>query len=133
MRKTVRVERMDVKHGHALGFGRCAPGAVMQGMDLHAGAAITLDTVASAADDQKLLGIGCAIQHHVHGQGLAVATGQGVKVRVHLQARVLGSAQEFFTGLRVAFGKAVLDVVHSEPGQADWVGLASHCVASSTQ
>ena len=42
-------------------FGRCAPGAVMQGMDLHAGAAITLDTVASAAVAAALGKVGSAV------------------------------------------------------------------------
>lgn len=133
MRKTMRVECVDVEHGHALRTGRVSPNGVLQRVDLHTRAAIALDPMASAADDQQAMCIRVAVEHHVHGQSFTVAPSQGVKVGVHCQAGGLGGSQEFVAGLGIAGGKVGGVVVHALPGQAVWVGLASHCVASSTQ
>jgi energy-coupling factor transporter ATP-binding protein EcfA2 len=73
VRETVRVQRVDVEHGHALGAGFFAPLGVVQRKHLHAAAAIAFHAMAGAADDEQAVGVGGAVTHHVHGQGLAVA------------------------------------------------------------
>ena len=102
MRKPVRVERVDVEHRHTLGFGGCTPSGVLQGMDLHARAAITLHPVAGAADDQQRLGVGGTVEHHVHGERFSVPALERVGVRVHRQACRLRRDQEFLSGLGIA-------------------------------
>ena len=107
VRKTMRVEGVHIQHGHALGVSLPPPGGVAQCVDLHAAAAKALHTMAGAADNQQLLGIGRAVQHHVSGQGLAVAAGQRVRVRLHRQPGAGRSRQKLGARLGVAVRKSV--------------------------
>ena len=60
-REAVRVEPMDIQHGHASRFGLGTPLIVMQGKHLHAAAAVAFYAVAGAANDQQLLSIRRAV------------------------------------------------------------------------
>jgi hypothetical protein len=71
-RKTVRIERVDVEHRHASLPGLGAPCGIGQGVHLHPAAAIALHAVASAADNEQMGAVGRAIEHHIHGQRLAL-------------------------------------------------------------
>ena len=58
VREAIRIERMNIEHGHASSFGFFAPFCIMQRKHLHTRAAIAFHAVASAAHDQHLFGIG---------------------------------------------------------------------------
>ena len=107
IRKTMRVKGVHIQYGHALGMGLGPPSSVSQRVHLHAAAAKALHTMASAGDDQQPLGVGRAVQHHVGGQGLAVAARQRVRVGVHRQPGTGGSRLKLGASLGVAVRKSV--------------------------
>jgi hypothetical protein len=73
VRKTVRVERVDIEHRHTETGCPLAPFVILQGSHLHAAAAEPLDAVAPAGHYQQVAGIRRPGQGHIHGQGFAVA------------------------------------------------------------
>ena len=88
-------------------MGLRPPGGMAQRVHLHAAAAKALHAVAGAADDEQPLGVGRAVQHHVGGQGLAVAAWQRVRVGLHRQAGAGRSRQKLGARLGVAVRKSV--------------------------
>ena len=101
MRKTVGVERVHVQNRHALRTGVITPFMVMQREDLHARAAIALDAMAGAADDEQGLGVHRAIARDVHGQYFAIASGQGMHMALNLQTGRRRALQELGARLGV--------------------------------
>jgi len=53
-REAIRVERMQIQHGHILSVAVMQPVAVTQVIDLHRRAAKAFDTVDAAAHDQQI-------------------------------------------------------------------------------
>ncbi|MDT4847275.1 hypothetical protein FQZ97_813250 [compost metagenome] len=130
VRKAVGVERVDVEHRDPGLACVLAPGLIVGRVDLHPGAAIALGPVAGAADDEQALGVGRAIERQVHGQGLAVATVQGMVVAADGHASRCSPFQKQHPGTGVRRCKSGLDVDHADTPVRGW---ASHCSASRTQ
>ena len=110
VREAIRVQRVDVEHGHALLGSAGAPGRIVQDEYLNAAAAITLDPVAGAADDEQFVGIGRAIQRHIHGQRFAVTPRQRMKVRLDRCTRQRCRRKKFGAGAGIALRKGIGDV-----------------------
>ena len=110
MRKPVGVERVDVQHRHAAAGHLRTQGSVAQRSHLHATAAVTLYTVAGAADDQHRCGVGWAVAHHVHRQIFPVAALERVQMRLHRQPRIARGRQKLVARLGVAVAEGGLDL-----------------------
>ena len=119
---------MDVEHSHALRARFITPGVVVQGKHLHTAAAIALDPMAGAADDEQLVGVGGAVTHHVHGQVFAFTALERVGVRLDRQPGRGRSFQKLHAGTRVADRKGVRDTDHAASR-----GWFSHSCARRTQ
>ena len=128
MRETIGIERMDVEHSHALRARLITPGVVVQGKHLHTAAAIALDPMAGAADDQQLVGVGGAVTHNVHGQVFPVAPLERVDVRLDRQPGQGRSFQELGARASIAGGKSLCDADHAAS-----LGWFSHSCARRTQ
>ena len=68
--------------------------------------------MASAADQQNMLGIERAFARHVHGQFFAIATFFGVHMGFHLKPCLLRGAQKLLPGFGVAFRKCGVNAGH---------------------
>ena len=64
---------MNVEHRDLAATRPGQPLGVTRRVHLHAGAAITFDAVAGAADNQQPLGVRRTVKRHVHRQRFAVA------------------------------------------------------------
>ena len=131
--KAVRVERMQVEHGHAGLVRGGAPFGVVQREHLHARAAITLDAVAGAADDEQALReslAGGPVERGVQRQRLALHSRQRVRVRGDAQPRSGRGFEELDARRAVAGRKGV---GHADHAPAPVRGVASQRSAKRTQ
>ena len=112
VRKTVGIQRMHVEHRHAGRPRLRAPFLVVQRKDLHTAAAVAFDAVAGAADDEQLLRICRAISRHVHGERLAVAPRQRMRMRFDRQSACGCSLQKLHPGAGIAGGKGLVNADH---------------------
>ena len=103
---------MNVKHRHTSGLRLGTPGGVGQGVHLHPAAAIALDAVAGAADNEQVRTVGRAVKHHIHGQSLALRAAKWMGMGIDGQACSARRRQKFGPRLRVVFGKSVFDTGH---------------------
>jgi hypothetical protein len=86
MRETMGVEPVHIEHRHA-GLARVlAPLGVVCRKHLHPRTAEALGAMAAAAQNQQSLGVGGAIQRHIHRQGLAILALQRVVVAANRHA-----------------------------------------------
>ena len=121
---------MDEEQRDALRRRLRAQLGVVQQRDLHAGAAMALDAVAGARDDQQGLRILGAEAGDVEGQFLSVAAAARLDVRVD------GESGAGLQELRACFGKGggkrIAGIVH----RGSWVGIqarrANHFSTSRT-
>ena len=123
----MRVERVYVQHRHAGLARRRAQGGILQQRHLGARPAEALHAVAGAAQQQQAGGVGRAVTHHVHGQGLAIAAQHRVGMALHIEAGGFGGGQELAARLPVALREGV-DAWHGLQR-----GVFSQVSASRTQ
>ncbi|MCY1362859.1 hypothetical protein D9M69_495970 [compost metagenome] len=133
VRKAVRVERMHVQHRHALRLGLLAPFGVVQREHLHAAAAVAFDAVAGAGDDEQPLGVGVAVERHVHRQLFAVAALERVCMRLDREAGADAALQELLARLGVARRKGLAHADHAAapPGLRNCSAICTQQVAPS--
>ncbi|MCY1306832.1 hypothetical protein D9M70_567150 [compost metagenome] len=128
---------MHVQHRHALCLGLLAPFGVVQREHLHAAAAVALDAVTGAGDDKQPLGVGVgvAVERHVHRQLFAVAALERVRVRLDREAGADAALQELLARLGVARRKGLADADHAAappvPGFRNCSAICTQQVAPS--
>ena len=75
----MRIQPMDVQHGHVRIPCVVTPFLIVRSINLYARSAVTFDAMASAADQKEALGIGRAIERDIHRQCLALSAFQWVR------------------------------------------------------
>ena len=127
VRKAVRVQRMNIKHGDAGCARLVAPLVVVQREHLHAAAAMAFDAVACAGDHEQLLCIGCPVERDVHRDLFAFTALERMHMRIDRQASRGASLQELGTRDRIGRGKGFDNPDHA------MLRALRNCSASSTQ
>ncbi len=129
-REAVGVQRVHVEQRHAGGMRLLAEAGVGQQRALHARAAVALDAVAGAADQQHCGRVGRAVAHDIHRERLAVLAQQRVRVRLHLQPGLRGRCEEARAGLGVGLSE-VCGSCHGRGALSHFSAMRTHAVAPS--